>query len=504
MTMGLFCVILTFMWQRIKSFLLENKSPKQTIAKNTAWLSISNFGGRLLKAGVVIYGARVLGAAGYGVFSYAVTLAGFFTLFMDPGINAVLIREGAKAAPEERRSLFSTTLAMKAIITILIAAAIILIGPLFSTLPGAKILLPLVALIMIFDGTRGFLSAMFDAEEKMEWDAAAFLAANLGILIFGFTLLIRSATPYSFTSGYVIGSAIGCIAALWFSRKYFKNILSGISVKRMGAILKTAWPFAVTSALGALLTNTDILVISWMRTAVDVGVYSAAIRIIQLLYLAPAIISTTTLPIFSRLAKRDPLGFRFALERTVSLVFLISVPISLGGAILSSGIIRLVFGPAYVAGSVAFSILMLSLAFDYAGGIIGNAVFAYDHQRSLIVCSIIGGVGNVVFDLLFIPRWGMNGSAVATLLATILSQSYLWYTMKKLNQFHILRKIRKILVSGVLMAAVTVLLATAHTNVVLNIVISGATYFLALFLFKESLIGEIKQILTFGTAKAEA
>ncbi|MGB7957877.1 MAG: oligosaccharide flippase family protein [Minisyncoccia bacterium] len=490
------------MWQRIRSFLFENKTAKQTVAKNTAWLSISNFGGRLLKAGVVIYGARVLGAASYGVFSYAVTLAGFFCLFIDPGINSVLIREGAKSTPEERHSLFSTTLVMKAAITVLIVAAIVFIGPFFSTLPGAKILLPLVALIVIFDGTRGFLSSMFDAEEKMEWDAAAFLAANLGILIFGFILLIRSATPYSFTSGYVIGSAIGCAAALWLSRKYFKNIVSGISVKRMGAILRTAWPFAVTSALGALLTSTDIIVISWMRTAVDVGVYSAAIRIVQLLYLVPGIISTTTLPIFSRLAKRDPTAFRLALERTVSLIFLISVPISLGGAILSSGIMRLVFGPVYVAGSIAFSILMLSLSFDYAGSVIGNAVFAYDHQKSLIICSVLGGVGNLVFDLLLIPRWGMNGSAVATLLAQILSNAYLWYTMNKLNRFHVFSRIRKILVAGVLMAAVTILLATAHMNVVLNVAISGAVYFTALFLFKESLIGEVKQILALGTAKA--
>lgn len=239
-----------------------------------------------------------------------------------------------------------------------------------------------------------------------------------------------------------------------------------------------------------------------MRTAVDVGVYSAAIRIVQLLYLVPGIISTTTLPIFSRLAKRDPTAFRLALERTVSLIFLISVPISLGGAILSSGIMRLVFGPVYVAGSIAFSILMLSLSFDYAGSVIGNAVFAYDHQKSLIICSVLGGVGNLVFDLLLIPRWGMNGSAVATLLAQILSNAYLWYTMNKLNRFHVFSRIRKILVAGVLMAAVTILLATAHMNVVLNVAISGAVYFTALFLFKESLIGEVKQILALGTAKA--
>jgi len=93
------------MWQKIKSFLFKNGTSSQTVAKNTVWLSISNFGGRIIKAAIIIYGARVLGTAGYGVFSYAVTLAGFFTLFVDPGINSVLIREGAKASPEERQSL---------------------------------------------------------------------------------------------------------------------------------------------------------------------------------------------------------------------------------------------------------------------------------------------------------------------------------------------------------------------------------------------------------------
>jgi len=189
-----------------------------------------------------------------------------------------------------------------------------------------------------------------------------------------------------------------------FAEKVYEHIV-GASATRMIAIIKTAWPFAVTSALGALLTNTDILVISWMRSASEVGIYSAAIRIVQVLYLVPVIIQLSTLPVFARLAKRDPEKFRFALERTISLIFLVSIPLSLGGMILGGGIMKLVFGSPYAVGGMALSILMLGLSFDYAGGIIGNAIFAYDHQKSLIVCSAIGGVGNVIFDLLLIPHW---------------------------------------------------------------------------------------------------
>ena len=329
------------MWQKIKSFLFKNSGSAQTVAKNTIWLSISNFGGRIIKAIIVIYAARILGAAGYGVFSYAVTLAGFFTLFVDPGINAVLIRDGAKASPGERKSIFSTTLVMKAVVIATSAAIVIGIAPLFSTLPGAKAILPLVALIIIFDGGRDFFASFFRAEEKMEYDATSFLLENVGIVGFGFLFLHIATTPKSLTAAYAAGAMLGALGAVWLLRKNIKEFFGGASFTRMVGILKTAWPFAITSALGILFTNTDILIISWMRSAAEVGIYAAAIRIIQVLYIVPAIICSSTLPLLARLAKHDPIKFRFALERAISLIFLLSVPISLGGAILGGGIMQL-------------------------------------------------------------------------------------------------------------------------------------------------------------------
>lgn len=484
------------MWQRIKAFLFENKNSRQTIVKNTVWLSISNFGGRLFKAAIVIYGARVIGAAGYGVFSYAVTLAGFFGLFVDPGINSIFIREGSKASPGERHSLFATTLLMKAAMMVIGVLVIIFIAPFFSTLPGAKALLPFVALIIVFDSTREFLSSVFRTEEKMQWDAAAFLAANISIAIFGFIFLERAATPFSFTSAYVVGTAVGAGVAIWLLRKNFTRILENVSTKRMVTILKAAWPFAVVGGLGALLTNADILIISWMKSAADVGIYAAAIRIIQVLYIVPSIIQLSTLPIFSRLAKHDNEKFRTALERTLALIFLVSIPLSLGGAILGTQIMHFVFGVTYASGGAALSILMISLLFDYTGGVVASAIFAYDHQKSLIVCSAIAGVSNVLFDLLFIPHWGMTGSAIATLIAQILSNSYLWYSMKKLNRFHVLPHVGKIALASVCMAAVTILLFFARTNILVNIILSGIVYVGMLYVLKESVLSEIKAIVS--------
>jgi O-antigen/teichoic acid export membrane protein len=490
------------MWKRIKSFLFENKTSKQTVAKNTVWLSISNFGGRLIKAIIVIYGARVLGAAGYGVFSYAVTLAGLFAIFIDLGINSILIRDGAKTSPDERQRLFSTTLLMKVILMAAVIIFIVTVAPYFSTLPGARVLLPFVALMTVFDGMREFLSSLFRAEEKMQWDAAAFLASNIAVVFFGFIFLRIAATPFSFTGAYALGTAVGAFVAVLFLRNRFKKVFSGVSLKRMGIILKSAWPFAIISALGVLLTSSDILIISWMKSASDVGIYSAGIRIIQLLYIIPTIIQLSTLPILSRLTKGDPGKFRLAFEKIFSLVFLVSLPISLGGAILGAQIMGLVFGNAYVVGGMALSILMLGISIDYAGGVISNSVFVRDHQKSLITCTAIAGVANILFDLLLIPRWGMAGSAMATLIALILSNSYLWYVAKKLSNFSFLPYIKRICGAGIIMAATTALLYAAGINVIANVLISGAVYILALLLLKEPLLREVKEVVALGSAEA--
>jgi O-antigen/teichoic acid export membrane protein len=482
------------MLKKIKSFLFENKTGRQTVAKNTAWLSISNYGGRIIKAAIVIYGARILDTAGYGVFSYAITLAGFMSLFLDPGINSILTRDVARAGEEEKMGIFATTFVIKVTLVIFGSLLIIFFAPHFSTLPGALALLPIVALIISFDTFRGFFSALMDAEERMEWDAIAFLVTNAAIVIFGFWFLATSKTAVAFTWAYALGTGVGALLSFILVFKYLKRSISHFAVRYIKPIMQAAWPFAIIGALGVLLTNTDILIISWMKSASDVGIYSGVIRIIQMLYVIPGIIQTATLPAFSRMAKNDPVRFRAAFERTLGFVFLASIPLALGGIILGTQVMSLVFGSAYQAGGASLRILMLSMVFDFPASVIAAAVFAHNHQKGLIVSSTIAGVANVALDLFLIPRFGITGSAVATLIAQVLSNWYLWRMMNKINAFTILPRITKIIAASAVMAALTIGMYLIGVEVIVNVVISSAAYIGCLWVFQEPLVGEMKLI----------
>jgi O-antigen/teichoic acid export membrane protein len=333
--------------------------------------------------------------------------------------------------------------------------------------------------------------------EKMEWDAGIFILTNICIMILGFVFLRISLSPKSFAMAYVVGSAIGALAAAWTIKPYFKKIFHYFSSKLVFTIIRSAWPFAIISALGLLLTNTDILIISWMGTATDVGIYAAGIRIIQVLYLVPTIVQWSTLPILSRFARKDNQRFRATFERALGIILLLSIPMAVGGSILGAEILRFIYGPQYVAGGLAFTILMVTILFDYPATFISNAIFAYDEQRSLIISSAIGGIMNVVLDLALIPKFGIAGSAVATLTAQILSNSYLWYKMKSINYFTIVPRLKRVAVAGIVMGLITTLLLVLHTQVMLNIAISSVVYFLSLKLMRDPLLKETLEILPF-------
>lgn len=480
---------------RVKSFLFENQNLRQTFAKNTFWLTVSNLGGRLIRAIIIIYAARVLGAPNWGLFSYALTIATVLTVFVDMGINSIVARETAKAKDvAEQSEIVSTSLWLKIILLFLGVLVVIFVAPRFSAQPEANPLLPLIALILVFDALREFGMSYIRGIEKMELETALFTLTNVAIVIFGFLFLHHSRTPYSFTLAYVLGTAVGMAATFFTIGKKLSGFFK-FAKRLVKPIITSAWPFAISGLLGMLLLNTDILIIGWLRSAAEVGFYSAANRIIQVIYLIPAVLALSILPAFSRLAHQDDQKMRTTMERVISILFLVAVPVAVGGVILGLPIMTFVFGNSYFPGATSFQILMITILIDFPAVILSYAVFAYNRQKNLIIYSAIGGTANVILDFILIPRLGIAGSAWATLISQFLSNAYLWHVMKKINYFEVLPYLKKIIASSLIMTLVTISLLLLKTNLILNVLISAVVYFACLRLFKEPILKEVKVML---------
>ena len=485
------------MFSRLRSLLFFNRSTRQTVVKNIFWLGVSQIGSRLIRAVIIIYAARVLGAAEYGVFSYVLGFAGFFTIFADIGITPLLTREIASTPdPHTRLRYFSTSFWLKLILLFFTALLIIFVAPHLTNIEAAALLIPLVALLTIFDGLRELAIAYVRGREKMEWEAAITTFMNIAIMVAGILILQFYVTAHALLLSYIASVGAALIFSIILLRKEFASIFHKIDFVLARRILSSSWPIAFYGVLGAFMLNTDVIMLGWWRTSEEIGYYSASQRIIQVFYTIPALLASGLFPFLARLiAQGDLLKARSLHERSITLALSLAIPLVIGGIILASPLVALLYGAEYLPAAPSLQILLITLLFIFPGILLGNIILAHNKQRETILYIGLGAIGNIVFNFFFIPLYGIVGAAIATIIAQVLNTGLTWRKVKQLNNFTTLPHIQKITAAAVIMGSWTYFLNLFSVNVFLIISTSILVYVGLLFIFREKIINEVKDIL---------
>lgn len=477
---------------KIKDFLFKNENVGQTITKNTFWLSLSEFIGRTLRITIIIYAARVLGAAGWGTFSYLTSLAAVFTIFSDIGISTVLVREVSKS-PEKEIKYFSTTFILKLALTVISFIALVFITPLFTGIPLSKLLLIAIGMLFIFDSFRRFGTSVFRAREKMENEALINILTQLIIVVGGFIALYFVKTPESLAIAYATGAGLGLLVAAYFLRDNLKHLFSGFDKALVWSIAKAAWPLSLAAIFGMLLVNIDTVMVGWFRPAESVGYYSAAQKPIALLYILPTLIVGGFFPALARLARKNDIEFKRVFERALGLIVAIAFPVSIGIMLTSGEIVELVYGSAYIPAAGPLRILALTLLTAFPVSILIHGVFAYNKQSSLVPLWISGAALNVVLNLFLIPRSGISGAAWASLITQFVINTLIWLRMKRINNFSVFKKLPPILLATFMMTIVVIIGKILGFNILLIIALSATTYFASLRFSGENMLTELKR-----------
>lgn len=464
-------------FKKIQLLLLKNGSANQTIAKNTFWLFAGQMISRLLRAAIVIYAARVLGSAGWGAFSYALSIATFLTIFSDFGINALVTREASKN-PELKNRYLSTALVIKMGLVAILALIVFTAGSALTNIEAVKVLMPLVVLMFAFDTIRELATTVTRALERMEIEAFLVVITNFLIVVLGFLFLIIAPTPSALAASYAAGSALGLLISLFALRRHLQNIFSYFDRALVKNIIMLAWPFGLLALLGIVMLNTDIIMLGWMRTVEEVGFYATAQKPIQLLYVIPALIATAFFPSLSKLAA-DPTqktSFEKIVERSLAVTTAIALPITVGGLLVSEKIIFLLFGSGYQQSVMPFAVLLLSLPIVFPSIIISNALFADNRQRDFIGYVALGAGTNFLANWLLIPPYGIVGAAAATIMSNLISNILLWFKMRLLARAKFNLFLMQPLAATAIMAAGVFILDKYKSPLILTVAAGGTLY----------------------------
>jgi O-antigen/teichoic acid export membrane protein len=477
--------------KQIKSFLLENKSKRQIFFKNSFWLFVGNIISKIIRGILIVVAARILKTEGYGIYSYALSLAGFFTIFSDIGLSYLLTRELSKKKEESVLNPYiSTTFYLKIALVLFSIFLTIVFGPYITKIKEAASLMPIVAFLTAFDSLRGFFYSLVRAQNKMEIEARSIIITEVFIGIFTMTALLLNPLVTLVTFTYTFGAALGCILIGWQTKDiWFSALKKSPPQKKLALeILKTAWPFAIMGLLGSFMINIDSLVIGIFRSAHELGIYAAAQKPIQLLYLIPSLFGASFFPTISQLVHENKIK---DVERITNMIWrgvlLIAFPMTFGGILLSKWLIETAFSNIYGDASLTFQILLLTLIPVFSGNIFGNVIFALNKQKVFVKATFLGAILNTTLDFVLIPPYGLPGSAVATILSQIATNLYFFIYLRKVIDLKIIT-MKKIFMSAVLMSLFILILKVLGVNY--WIIFGGAivSYFVFLFLLKEESI----------------
>lgn len=371
------------------------------------------------------YISRTLGVTEFGRYQFAVSIVSYFMLFAMYGTSNFGIREGVRI--REDRSGFSQFASEIFTFNLLttVMAYILLAGLVFwnSRIRSYYILIAIQSLCMLFSALgMDWINTVY--EDYLYITVRYIVIQVLAILsIFLFVKDRDDTAIYCFI--IMCGSYGGNLLNLLYLRKYI-HIRLDFKFSFRKIIIPLTCLF-INSVAVIIYVNSDITMLGIFMTDKDVGVYSFASKIYNILkYMINAAVVVAVPRLASLANKSDLFVEKVRAIEDALLVFLL--PIAVGLFSLSDSILMIVGGKEYIAGSMVLKVLSFSMVFALCASIHSNCVLiVYRLEKKCLIATIASAAINIVANLFLIPAIGISGAAITTAMAELVNlmiQSY--------------------------------------------------------------------------------
>jgi O-antigen/teichoic acid export membrane protein len=156
----------------------------------------------------------------------------------------------------------------------------------------------------------------------------------------------------------------------------------------------------------------DVLILSSVKGDVVVGNYNAARSLLLGLVIFPSGVMSAFLPMSSRLLKLDLAKFRNAGLQLFQFMSFIGGAIAVGGWLLSSQVIFLLFGQKYGLAAAPLKILLWAFFFMCLNNLQGTILIVLGLQHLQTYAVAFAALLNLILNLVVIPHWGADGAAL--------------------------------------------------------------------------------------------
>ncbi|MCR4688518.1 MAG: flippase [Saccharofermentans sp.] len=447
------------------------------------------------------YVSRIIFKEGTGKVALATSVISYFLIFAQLGIPTYGIRESAKVRDNKLKlSKLTAELLSINLITTLITYLAFFIA--LFTVPRLAEDKPLFAIasVAIFFNVLG-MEWLYKGLEKYTYITVRSVIFK-AIAVVMMLLLIKEKEDYR------IYCAITVFASSASFLLNFINARKIVTFKGLGKIdlkqhIRPVMIFLAMAAAATVYTHLDTVMLGFMKTDADVGLYDASVKIKTLLVGVVTSLGAVLLP-RSTYYLQNGLKEEFIniSRKAMEFVLVASFPISVYFILFAKNGILAVAGEDYVNATLPMMVIMPTVILIGMSNLIGIQMLVPMGKDKAVLYSELIGMGiDVVINIILIPRFAATGAAIGTLAAEIAVTIYQCIVLRK-DVKGIFRRCRLhsvllgTIAAGIAAFAVKNLDLGNFTSLVISAVIFFGIYCIVLILTREplavELIGELE------------
>lgn len=395
---------------------------KSEIAKNNIIFSAGNIAAALLSFVFSIVIAGLLGPEQFGLFSFALVVMGFFTIFVDLGISNIVVKFMSSFIERGENSKAATVVGFFFRFKLLVSMAIGLVMLIFSdqisamlfNKPGNGLFIMLASGLILSSSMFDFVNMVLIGLKSFRRLVALRLLERVFRISFAVVLVLSGLKAVGAVYGLILGF-MAVIFAGWLALRKYSPVLKA---KGEGFQRGPVFRFSFWASFGAIILSiymmVDALMISMMLDVESVGFYSIAVSWMSLIiYMAPI----SSIVMYSYFSSFDVSRSLKALQISIKYALIVAVPAAFLMSSFSAPIISIFYSAPFAPAASALSLLSIASISLVMSPLILGYLYGLGKPRlhtTVILCVLSA---NVVMIYAFITAFGIWGAAAATLLA---------------------------------------------------------------------------------------
>ena len=399
-------------------------------------------GGQVMGFLLTLIIAHYFGAKGLGDYVLSIVVLRIFTLFSKLGVDTFSIRFIASFAKQEKWK--SIQLFRNKIIRVLSISSLIFSLLMYcfaediADLVNAKLehvrlnaffVLPMAFFMLHYESLRGLKKI---AEFSFFYRMAQATFSIISIFIITQFYVDGNVPVYAYLSSLAIVSLLAFIV-FFNSYNKIKQISDEEQIEELkySEILKVSIPLMFAQSVQFIMAWTDKLMLGNMMGSEEVGIYFTAFKLSMFASIALMAINSIASPKFAELyGKKDFDGLKKVAHQSSKMIFLATLPLVLVFFVFPEFLLGL-FGEEFKVGVKAFVFLSFGKLISSLSGSVGNLLQMTGKQVIFMNALFFGAIVNVLLNFFLIPKFGINGAALASMISLSMWNIIMVYFVKR-------------------------------------------------------------------------